>query len=519
MDFAEVQSYLCCNTTEALENRFKDVDFQAARIVAGPLEHPDREGVKGTVVFAGEGVDEAALAASGALVCKVKGTLSGLPAAVELADGQAWLAAFSRLAEAFRDLAQRKERLLGLMDGFDGPADLSSIVNVAADIVGAHCSVLDNSMVCLAISDGAPAQVIGVGEHRRHALSQHAMEVLQGKGLVAPKSSLGLTVFDWVGTDGRTYTTHHALILERGVVIGSVGFISEAGPLPASRQELIGYVAKILSVEMQRNGEFLMNKALAHARLLRQLVLGDCPEGPDEVRARFAYFGHELGRYLRVYLLDHSDDYLTYEQVVALTQRLQPFVGNSIYLVADSDVVFLGSSDEWGASPLDEEGVEVNLMGMSTRLGVSAPFTDPTLVQAHVEQARRAAALGRELDDGRKVYSYERFRIDDVIARADSRLTLRLACFEPLMRLIERDESEGSQLAITLYEHLRSPQNPGEAAARLFIHKNTLYYRLDKIREVMGCDFHDAETIARIQLTFHILRATDDTWRELLKEL
>ena len=57
----------------------------------------------------------------------------------------------------------------------------------------------------------------------------------------------------------------------------------------------------------------------------------------------------------------------------------------------------------------------------------------------------------------------------------------------------------------TLWCYLEDPEHPAEVASRLFIHKNTLYFRLDKIRKVMGCDFRDGETIAKIVMTYHVL--------------
>ena len=516
MDFAEIRSHLCCNTSDALANEYANKSFWCVQLVGGASGPVGA----GTVAFAASDAGPHVIDAPGVLVCRVAGTLPDVGLAVDFADEASWLAAYSRLGEAFREVAQRKERLLGLMDVFGGGADLATIVNAAADIVGAPCSVLDNSFSFLAASDGFPRVVAGGEERRSRSLPADALEFLSERGLMNLRGASGLEVFSWEAADGRTLTNHRATIRERDFVMGTVSFFTDSGPLPSSRQELICYVARILAVELRGNVDFRMNSALSHGRLLRQLVLGDAGEDADLIRERFELFGHRLGAWLNIYVLDHSDDYLPYEQVQALAQRLQPMLGNSIYLIGDSDVLFLGSSDKPDDLGLiDDEGVEVNLMGLGTRLGISSAFADPRLAQSAAEEARRAIALGRRLDPSRKVFAYDRFRIDDVADRADSRLTLRLACFPPLMRLIERDEQEASQLALTLYEHLRAPQDPGLAAGRLYIHKNTLYYRLDKVRKLMGCDFRDAETVARIQLTFHILRATDDAWRALLRDL
>ena len=74
------------------------------------------------------------------------------------------------------------------------------------------------------------------------------------------------------------------------------------------------------------------------------------------------------------------------------------------------------------------------------------------------------------------------------------------------MHVIDLDRKNNTHLAYTLYEYLQDPAHPQAVADKLFIHKNTLYWRLEKIRGIMGRDFKDAETIANIQMTFHVLR-------------
>ena len=43
----------------------------------------------------------------------------------------------------------------------------------------------------------------------------------------------------------------------------------------------------------------------------------------------------------------------------------------------------------------------------------------------------------------------------------------------------------------------------------LFIHKNTLYYRLDKIRDIMEEDFENPRVITQIQMTCAFLNCQE----------
>ncbi|MEU8246501.1 helix-turn-helix domain-containing protein [Nonomuraea sp. NPDC048916] len=59
----------------------------------------------------------------------------------------------------------------------------------------------------------------------------------------------------------------------------------------------------------------------------------------------------------------------------------------------------------------------------------------------------------------------------------------------PVRRLLEAPS--GAKLAATLESYLDSGADAQETAASLIIHRSTLYYRLDKIREITGSDLRD----------------------------
>ena len=73
------------------------------------------------------------------------------------------------------------------------------------------------------------------------------------------------------------------------------------------------------------------------------------------------------------------------------------------------------------------------------------------------------------------------------------------------MLLIADDLKHSTALTYTLYVYLQNPSQPLVACKLLFIHKNTLYYRLDRIRAIMGVDIKDGWVLTQIMMTFLIL--------------
>lgn len=78
---------------------------------------------------------------------------------------------------------------------------------------------------------------------------------------------------------------------------------------------------------------------------------------------------------------------------------------------------------------------------------------------------------------------------------------------QPAAGVLWRRHAENHQeLLYTLYVYLRESQKAIKAAEILCIHKNTLFYRLRKIREITGIDLDRGDEVLHLQISFLILR-------------
>ncbi|OBA70896.1 hypothetical protein A5777_12530 [Gordonia sp. 852002-10350_SCH5691597] len=73
--------------------------------------------------------------------------------------------------------------------------------------------------------------------------------------------------------------------------------------------------------------------------------------------------------------------------------------------------------------------------------------------------------------------------------------------------LVRHDRASSTHLARTLEVHLRNGCSATRSAQALHIGRQSLYQRLDRVREVLGFDPTDPEMYASILLAFSALRA------------
>ena len=125
--------------------------------------------------------------------------------------------------------------------------------------------------------------------------------------------------------------------------------------------------------------------------------------------------------------------------------------------------------------------------------GCSDGFTDPYLLKRYFEQAQAAAYLGRLFEDGRQVIPYEDYKTYDLFLGAqDEDLFTRYAT-EVVRRIEEYDRKNAAEYMDTLYCYLGSGCSVQKAAQKLYVHRNTVAYRVSKVKELFNISFDDAQ--------------------------
>lgn len=133
------------------------------------------------------------------------------------------------------------------------------------------------------------------------------------------------------------------------------------------------------------------------------------------------------------------------------------------------------------------------LVGQGLQAGCSDGFSDPYLLKRYFEQARDAAYLGRLFEDGRQIIPYEDYKSYDLFfGLRDEDVFTRYAT-EVVRKISEYDRKNATQYMETLYYYLASGCSVQKAAQKLYVHRNTVAYRVTKVKELFGITFDDTE--------------------------
>jgi purine catabolism regulator len=131
-------------------------------------------------------------------------------------------------------------------------------------------------------------------------------------------------------------------------------------------------------------------------------------------------------------------------------------------------------------------------------VGVSRPCTVAQLPQAQSE-ARTAHRLGPPSSGG-KVHFYDGLVLYRLLSPLGTGPTLANFVEDELKPLIEHDEAHNGELLLTLDAYLRSNGNKIVTAGALQLQRRSVYYRLERIEELLGGSVDDPEMRVRLYL-------------------
>lgn len=127
-------------------------------------------------------------------------------------------------------------------------------------------------------------------------------------------------------------------------------------------------------------------------------------------------------------------------------------------------------------------------------------------------EARQALFMARRLADPNPLYFGE-LNVYRLLFQLEYSPELVSFCNEIIGSLVDYDRAQGTFLIDTLSAYFAHKGNLSQTAEALFVHRNTLIYRMERIKEISGLDLDNPETRLSIQLALRahrLLTARED---------
>jgi carbohydrate diacid regulator len=226
---------------------------------------------------------------------------------------------------------------------------------------------------------------------------------------------------------------------------------------------------------------------------IKNIVLDNVLPGDVAVKSRELHFNAETSRVVFLINLVSAADISAYEIILNLfPDKSKDFVFN----INDGDIVLVKELK----NNTDIKDLEKLARSISDTLsseffakvnvGIGAPVVGIKELARSFKEAQIAIEVGKVFDTDKSIVCYSNLGIARLIYHLPTTL-----CNTFLKEVFKKGsiESLDHETLFTIQRFFENNLNVSETSRKLFVHRNTLVYRLDKIKKLTGLDLRDFE--------------------------
>lgn len=284
-------------------------------------------------------------------------------------------------------------------------------------------------------------------------------------------------------------------------ILGSILVADCQTPFTGEYAELLPLICQTIAFALQQSGQH-SSGSQRYAPLLVELLEGNVvPEGDDEaLRTHFRLLGKALPEAVRILVMRPSRSEQTMNAVILDTLLSSQFP-TSVGIVYKNDCVWLLDAK------MSVETIEDRLRPTQTS-AVSCGLSRPCCSLRDLRDAYLQADAAIRLSAPKHTHILTQFDAalgpylleQAVTSRA---MSARSLIVPELWHLLEC--REGMERARDLAAYLSCGRNVTRAGELRSVHKNSMYYRLDRIVDLTGLDLSDDDTCVQLTLSLSLL--------------
>ncbi|MGD9526493.1 MAG: PucR family transcriptional regulator [Pseudonocardia sp.] len=279
-------------------------------------------------------------------------------------------------------------------------------------------------------------------------------------------------------------------------VLGVLALVDPAGTAGERDKVALEHGATVLSMELAR----LRSVAETELRVRRDLV-EELLSGTDEASAlaRAQALGHDLERPHRVVVVEGSGHVPNENAFFHSVRRVALAQNIGVMLVARGGGIVILSDAEFDGERF-RTAILADVGGGRCRVGVGGWCDGPGGIPRSYREAQLALKMLVLARDDDRTSFYDDLGVYQLLGEVPD-----LAAVERFVRrwlgpLLDYDARRNSELVPTLSKYLECGGSWDGAAAALCVHRSTLKYRLQRIREISGHHLADPRTSFNLHL-------------------
>lgn len=253
---------------------------------------------------------------------------------------------------------------------------------------------------------------------------------------------------------------------------------------------LSGKYAAVLAVAFS-NIKFYYDEKYDRSNFIKNIILDNILPGDIYLKARELYFNSDVARTVILIRSVEHNDISIYDVLQNLfPDRNKDFVIN----LNETDIVLVKETK----ADIESKHIENLAATISDTLsgefythvviGIGSTVFNLKDLARSFKEAQTTLEVGKVFDNERTIISYENLGIARLIYQLPTTL-----CETYLKEVFKRGsiDSLDQETLFTIQRFFENNLNVSETSRKLFVHRNTLVYRLEKIKKITGLDLRE----------------------------
>lgn len=271
----------------------------------------------------------------------------------------------------------------------------------------------------------------------------------------------------------------------KGVFVGWICVVGTERAVKFEDVEIVDAMAKIVSCELQKVDFFSQTKGGMFDYFMFTLM--ERQTSDDYLLTRYLEtLGESLTEEICVAVVQSQDP--NKQLTNSVQNSLRTFSPRAVSGMYKKNIILLLCCDENGFPQIYTKTLQTFLKTNGLKMGISNPYRSLSGSYVFYLQAMKSLELGNQFNANDSIFMYLDYVALHGFDLQIEQIAPKDACHPMLWKWAISEEIGDLELLQTLYLYLYYLRNTKRVATAMQIHRNTLYYRLDKLRSILGKD-------------------------------
>ncbi len=416
----------------------------------------------------------------------------------------------AKVQRHFLPETEELERIYELSKNIVRDKGIQEFLSCASEIMDSPLILFDSSLYCKAVSNRGTGQSGKAAESRRNQQSykdlliREARKVLERAELENKIDNEEMMAFYYSGELKNNMSVHKICI--NGFYIATLVIIEERRNLLKIGMRFQKILSGFIAQELQKATWYSDNCGDSRACFLVELLEEQYPNR-KLIEKKLSILNYELKESLYMVVVRFNRQYMGNAGI--LLYYFQRILTGELYAIYKNRLVILMNRRDgegigtFAIDMLKKGGEKYHLL-----IGISREFHDLVDIRRFFNQAEKALDYGEiyvNKNWKHPLYYFQDYMLFEMLELVRKNADLNDFVNPRLLRLIRYDKEKETDYMTTLFEFLEHSQNIKQTADAMYVHKNTLIYRIEKIKSILEYDFSNSWENFTIYLSFRIV--------------